>query len=95
MKTYEEWENEVESDLNDTCEPLKIGSLEYLAGSTLREIDPIAFRQIVLDFMYERGGENENKAAKVRKLSTLRYHRGDGVLAMYFGINFLLVINLK
>ena len=70
MKTYEEWENEVESDLNDNCESLKIGSLEYPAGSVLREIDPIAFRQIVLDFMdqeeedeeedEEEGGENEN-----------------------------------
>ena len=58
MKTYEEWENEVESDLNDNCESLKIGNLEYLAGSVLREIDPIAFRQIVLDFMDERGGED-------------------------------------
>ena len=60
MKTYEEWENLVEEDLNELYEPLKIGSLEYSAGTTLKEIDPIAFRQIVLDFMYERGGENEN-----------------------------------
>ena len=58
MKTYEEWENLVEEDLNELYEPLKIGSLEYLAGSVLREIDPITFRQIVLDFMDERGREN-------------------------------------
>ena len=67
MKTYEEWENEVDSDLNDNCESLKIGSLEYSAGSVLREIDPIAFREIVLDFMdseeeeeEEEGEENED-----------------------------------
>jgi hypothetical protein len=55
MKTYEEWENLVENELNNNYESFKIGDLEYLAGSTLREIDPIAFRQIVLDFMDERG----------------------------------------
>ena len=53
MKTYEEWENLVENEINDTYESLKIGSLEYLAGSVLRELDPIAFRQIVLDFIQE------------------------------------------
>ena len=58
MKTYEEWENEVESDLNDNCESLKIGSLEYLAGSTLREIDPIAFREIVFEYMEENDNED-------------------------------------
>ena len=68
MKTYEEWENLVENEINDNYESLKIGNLEYLAGSVLREIDPIAFREIVLDFMdqeeeeeeEEEGGENEN-----------------------------------
>ena len=59
-KSYEEWENFVENELNDNCESLKIGSLEYPAGSVLKEIDPIAFRQIVLDFMdQEEGGEGE------------------------------------
>ena len=69
-KTYEEWEEFVENEINDNYESLKIGNLEYLAGSVLREIDPIAFREIVLDFMdqeeeeeeegEEEGGENEN-----------------------------------
>ena len=58
MKTYEEWENLVENELNNNYESFKIGNLEYLAGSVLREIDPIVFRQLVLDFMDERGGEN-------------------------------------
>ena len=49
--TYEEWENEVESILNDNYKSFKIGNLEYLAGSVLKEIDPIAFGEIVLDFM--------------------------------------------
>ena len=57
-KSYEEWENLVENELNDSCEPLKIGSLEYLAGSTLREIDPIAFREIVLEYMEENDNED-------------------------------------
>ena len=74
MKTYEEWENLVENELNNNYESFKIGNLEYPAGSVLREIDPIAFREIVLDFMdqeeeeeeeeeeegEEEGGENEN-----------------------------------
>ena len=62
-KSYEEWEEIVEEMLNETCEPLKIGILEYLAGSVLKEIDPIAFREIVSDYMdneEEEGGENEN-----------------------------------
>ena len=62
-KSYEEWEEIVEEMLNETCEPLKIGILEYPAGSVLKEIDPIAFREIVSDYMdneEEEGGENEN-----------------------------------
>ena len=61
--TYEEWENLVEEDLNELYEPLKIGSLEYSAGTTLREIDPIAFNEIVAEYIdneEEEGGENEN-----------------------------------
>lgn len=58
MKTYEEWENLVEEDLNELYEPLKIGNLEYLAGSTLKEIDPVSFREIVLEYINEEGREN-------------------------------------
>ena len=58
-KSYEVWENLVENELNDNCESLKIGSLEYLAGSTLREIDPVAFREIVLEYMDNNEGDNE------------------------------------
>ena len=61
MKTYEEWENLVENEINDNYESLKIGNLEYLAGSVLREIDPIAFRQIVLDFMDQEEEEEEEE----------------------------------
>ena len=67
MKTYEEWEEIVEEMLNETCGPLKIGILEYPAGTTLKEIDPIAFREIVLEYMdneeeeeEEEGEENED-----------------------------------
>ena len=60
-KTYEEWENLVEEDLNELYEPLKIGILEYSAGTTLKEIDPIAFRQIVLDFMDQEEEEEEEE----------------------------------
>ena len=58
-KSYEEWEEIVEEMLNETCEPLKIGILEYLAGTTLKEIDPIAFREIVLEYMDNNEGDNE------------------------------------
>ena len=61
MKTYEEWENFVEEDLNELYEPLKIGNLEYPAGTTLKEIDPIAFREIVLGYMDSEEEEEEEK----------------------------------
>ena len=61
MKTYEEWENLVENELNNNYESFKIGGLEYLAGSVLREIDPIAFREIVLDFMDQEEEEEEEE----------------------------------
>jgi hypothetical protein len=37
--------------LNETHEPLKIGSLEYLAGDALRKLDPIAFRCEVSNYI--------------------------------------------
>ena len=55
-KTYEEWENETEEYLNEIYSPLKIGILEYPSGSVLKEIDPIAFREIVLEYV-----DNEEK----------------------------------
>ena len=61
MKTYEEWENLVEEDLNELYEPLKIGSLEYSAGTTLKEIDSIAFREIVLEYMDNEEEEEEEE----------------------------------
>lgn len=36
-------------ELNE-CEPLRIGSLEYLQGDTLKAVDPVAFRCAVADF---------------------------------------------
>ncbi len=42
-----EWEisdEEYEELIDEISEPVKIGSLEYSAGHTLREVDPIAFR---------------------------------------------------
>lgn len=58
-KSFEEWEEIVEEMLNDEYEPFKIGNLEYLAGTTLKEIDPIAFREIVLEYMDNNEGDNE------------------------------------
>ena len=58
-KSFEEWEEMVEEMLNDDYEPFKIGNLEYPAGTTLKEIDPIAFREIVLEYMDNNEGDNE------------------------------------
>ena len=60
-KTYEEWEEFVENEINDNYEPLKIGSLEYSAGTTLKKIDPIAFREIVLEYMDNEEEEEEEE----------------------------------
>ena len=68
-KTYEEWENETEEYLNEIYSPLKIGILEYPAGTTLKEIDPIAFRQIVLDYMDNEEEEMEPKGYARKEVS--------------------------
>ena len=60
MKTYEEWENLVENEINDNYESLKIGNLEYPAGTTLREIDPIAFNEAVSEYIDSENGEYED-----------------------------------
>ncbi len=35
--------------LNEVCDPFEIGNLSYEAGRVLEKIDPIAFRQGMLD----------------------------------------------
>ena len=37
--------------LNETCDVVRIGSLEYSPGTVLKEMDPIAFRCGVADFL--------------------------------------------
>ena len=44
-------EEEYEELLNETCETIKIGSLEYDPGYVLKNIDPIAFRCGVSDML--------------------------------------------
>ena len=44
-------EEEFEELLNETCETLKIGTLEYEPGYVLRNIDPVAFRCGVSDYL--------------------------------------------
>lgn len=70
-KSYEEWENETEEYLNEIYSPLKIGILEYPSGSVLREIDPIAFRKIVFEYMEENDNEDWRKSVSVRKRNNL------------------------
>ena len=56
-------EEQFEELLNETCETLKIGTLEYDPGYVLRNIDPVAFRCGVSDMLaddeqfVEVGGE--------------------------------------
>ena len=59
-KTYKEWENETEKYLNEVYSPLKIGILEYPAGTTLRKIDPIAFNEIVAEYIDNENGEYDD-----------------------------------
>jgi len=44
-------EEQFEELLNETCETLKIGTLEYDPGYVLRNIDPVAFRCGVSDML--------------------------------------------
>ena len=44
-------EEQFEELLNETCETVKIGSLEYDPGYVLRNIDPVAFRCGVSDML--------------------------------------------
>ena len=44
-------EEEFEELLSETCETVKIGSLEYDPGYVLRNIDPVAFRCGVSDML--------------------------------------------
>ena len=57
-------EEEFEEQLSETCETVKIGSLEYDPGYVLRNIDPVSFRCGVADMLaddeqfIEFGGEH-------------------------------------
>jgi hypothetical protein len=44
-------EQELEELLNETCEMVKIGTLEYDPGYVLKNIDPVAFRCGVSDML--------------------------------------------
>jgi hypothetical protein len=49
--TYKELEDEFEELLNDTNDLIKIGNLTYEAGHALKNIDSIAFRCGVNDYI--------------------------------------------
>lgn len=61
MDTKEEWEYIEAYDelLDEVYEVVKFGTLEYQASTVLKEVDPIAYRQGLLDFIdsEERGEE--------------------------------------
>jgi len=46
-------EEQFEELLSETCETVKIGSLEYDPGYVLRNIDPVAFRCGVSDMLFD------------------------------------------
>ena len=37
--------------LDKTCEPFRVGQLEYLPSETLKEVDPIAYRVGFTDWL--------------------------------------------
>ena len=49
IKTISELLDYVDEILNETNEEIKIGNLTFLPSEVLKEIDPIAYRQAVLD----------------------------------------------
>jgi hypothetical protein len=53
MKTITEYEA-IEMTLeflNETCDPVQTRGYEFEAGNVLKEMDPIAFRQEMLNYM--------------------------------------------
>lgn len=46
---YWEMENRAEETLDDCYEPLVVGYMTFEAGRVVRQVDPIAFRQCVLE----------------------------------------------
>lgn len=52
METKEEWEyiGAYDELLDEVYEVVKFGTLEYQASTVLKEVDPIAYRQGLLDF---------------------------------------------
>lgn len=59
LRTEGELEDEFTDQLDDCWEPVSVCGYEYAAGRTLREMDPIAFRESFLDWIdaQQRGGE--------------------------------------
>jgi len=53
LKYYHELEDMCEEQLNDCYETVKICGYDYDQGHALRQLDPIAFRQIALDMIDE------------------------------------------
>ena len=59
LRTEGELEDEFTDQLDDCWEPVSVCGYEYAAGRTLREMDPIAFRESFLDWIdaQQRDGE--------------------------------------
>lgn len=60
--TYEEAEDMVQKFLDEMYPPVKVVGIKFNAGAILRELDPIAFRETVLDVIDAEGWEVEEFA---------------------------------
>lgn len=57
--TYADMENIFEQEMNETHEPTIIMGMTYLAGNILRQIDPVAFRCLMADWLDYQVNEEE------------------------------------
>lgn len=58
--TYEELENLFEQELNELYEDVNVCGYGYESGALLRSIDPIAFREGLLEYLDARGFEQDD-----------------------------------
>ena len=60
MNTWKEAEEAYDDMLDEVSGPVRIGSLEYSASHVLREVDPIAYRVGLHDFIDSEGIDSDD-----------------------------------
>ena len=60
MNTWKEAEEAYDDMLDEVSGPVRIGSLEFSASRVLREVDPIAYRVGLHDFIDSEGIDSDD-----------------------------------